>query len=121
MIDSNFINAQKWFQELRAMLINDIEKIEIQKFIVTEWKHREEGGGKMSKIKGSIIEKGGVNISTVSGKFEKNFSKNIAGTEKDNGIIVLSFYWIRYSTWKGKFLFLEDFVIKEEYHYFTNL
>lgn len=30
-------------------------------------------------------------------------------------IIGLSFYWIRYSTWKGKFLFLEDFVIKEEY------
>ena len=35
--------------------------------------------------------------------------------EKDNKIIGLSFYWIRYSTWKGKFLFLEDFVIKEEY------
>ena len=35
--------------------------------------------------------------------------------EKDEEIIGLSFYWIRYSTWKGKFLFLEDFVIKEEY------
>ena len=35
--------------------------------------------------------------------------------EKDNQIVGLSFYWIRYSTWKGKFLFLEDFVIKEEY------
>jgi GNAT superfamily N-acetyltransferase len=35
--------------------------------------------------------------------------------EKDNQIIGLSFYWIRYSTWKGKFLFLEDFVIKKEY------
>jgi GNAT superfamily N-acetyltransferase len=35
--------------------------------------------------------------------------------EKDNEIIGLSFYFIRYSTWKGKFLFLEDFVIKEEY------
>ena len=35
--------------------------------------------------------------------------------EKDNEIVGLSFYWIRYSTWKGKFLFLEDFVIKEEY------
>ena len=35
--------------------------------------------------------------------------------EKNNEIIGLSFYWIRYSTWKGKFLFLEDFVIKEEY------
>ena len=35
--------------------------------------------------------------------------------ENNNEIIGLSFYWIRYSTWKGKFLFLEDFVIKEEY------
>lgn len=35
--------------------------------------------------------------------------------EKDNQIIGLSFYFVRYSTWKGKFLFLEDFVIKEEY------
>ena len=84
MTDSNFINAQEWFKELRAKLINDIEKIENQKFIVTEWKHREEGGGKMSKVKGSIIEKGGVNISTVAGKFEKNFSKNIVGTENNN-------------------------------------
>ena len=35
--------------------------------------------------------------------------------EEKNKIIGLSFFWIRYSTWKGKFLFLEDFVIKEEY------
>ena len=35
--------------------------------------------------------------------------------EKNNKIVGLSFYWIRYSTWKGKFLFLEDFVIKEKY------
>jgi len=35
--------------------------------------------------------------------------------EHKNKIIGLSFYWIRYSTWKGKFLFLEDFIIKEEY------
>ncbi len=35
--------------------------------------------------------------------------------EINNKIIGLSFYWIRYSTWKGKFLFLEDFIIKEEF------
>ena len=35
--------------------------------------------------------------------------------EKENEIVGLSFYWIRYSTWKGKFLFLEDFVIKENF------
>ncbi|MEE3036904.1 MAG: GNAT family N-acetyltransferase [Bacteroidota bacterium] len=30
-------------------------------------------------------------------------------------IIGISFYFIRYSTWKGRFLFLEDFVVKEAY------
>jgi len=35
--------------------------------------------------------------------------------EKNKEIIGLSFYWIRYSTWKGKFLFLEDFIVKEKY------
>ena len=32
-----------------------------------------------------------------------------------NEIIGMSFYHIRYSTWKGKFLFLEDFVVKESF------
>ena len=35
--------------------------------------------------------------------------------EKDGEIIGLSFYFIRYSTWKGRFLFLEDFVVKESF------
>ncbi len=35
--------------------------------------------------------------------------------EKNKNIIGLSFYWIRYSTWKGKFLFLEDFIVQKEY------
>ena len=35
--------------------------------------------------------------------------------EKNKKIIGLSFYWIRYSTWKGKFLFLEDFIISEKH------
>ena len=35
--------------------------------------------------------------------------------ENNDMIIGLSFYFTRYSTWKGKFLFLEDFIIKEEF------
>ncbi len=35
--------------------------------------------------------------------------------ENNTEIIGLSFFWIRYSTWKGKILFLEDFVIKKNY------
>ena len=35
--------------------------------------------------------------------------------EADNQIIGMCFYFIRYSTWKGKFLFLEDFIVTKEY------
>ena len=35
--------------------------------------------------------------------------------EHQGEIIGLSFYFIRYSTWKGRFLFLEDFVVKESF------
>jgi GNAT superfamily N-acetyltransferase len=35
--------------------------------------------------------------------------------ENSKEIIGMSFYFIRYSTWKGKCLYLEDLVVKEEY------
>ena len=76
--------AEEWFKELRKNLIAEIELIENHKFTVTKWQHREEGGGLMSKIKGDIIEKGGVNISTVAGQFTDSFSKRMLGTENDS-------------------------------------
>ena len=38
----------------------------------------------MSKLKGSVIEKGGVNISSVSGKFEKKMVGQVPGTENNS-------------------------------------
>tara|TARA_Y100000589_G_scaffold321794_1_gene353730 strand:- start:408 stop:851 length:444 start_codon:yes stop_codon:yes gene_type:complete len=35
--------------------------------------------------------------------------------EIDGEIAGLAFYFIRYSTWKGKLLYLEDFVVKEKF------
>ena len=35
--------------------------------------------------------------------------------EVDGEIVGMSFYFIRYSTWKGRFLFLEDFVVNESH------
>ena len=37
----------------------------------------------MSKLKSSIIEKGGVNISSVSGKFEESMIGKVPGTENN--------------------------------------
>ncbi len=35
--------------------------------------------------------------------------------EENNQVIGMSFYYIRYSTWKGKCLYLEDIVVKEKH------
>lgn len=35
--------------------------------------------------------------------------------ENEQNILGMSFYYIRYSTWKGKCLYLEDIVVREEY------
>ncbi len=47
------------------------------------------------------------------------FGKNplfwIILAEENNEVIGMSFYYIRYSTWKGKCLYLEDIVVKEKH------
>lgn len=35
--------------------------------------------------------------------------------EENGEIVGMSFYYIRYSTWKGRCLYLEDLVVKEKY------
>ena len=67
--DPKFNTAKDWFENLRDNLIDMIQNIDNKEFEIIPWDHKSEGGGVMSKIKGSIIEKGGVNISTVGGVF----------------------------------------------------
>lgn len=47
------------------------------------------------------------------------FGKNplfwIIIAEHESEIVGMSFYYIRYSTWKGKCLYLEDIVVKEKF------
>ena len=83
MSSIKFNTAKDWFEKLRDLLVKSFEDIDTDNFIITEWKHKSEGGGKMSKLKGSVIEKGGVNVSTVAGKFEKSMIGKIPGTEND--------------------------------------
>ena len=84
MSSIKFDKARKSFEELRDKLISSIEEIDSQQFIVTEWNHKDDGGGIMSKIKGNVVEKGGVNISTVAGKFTENMKNKIPGTKKNS-------------------------------------
>ena len=75
--------TQDWFLELRDGLVQTLQNIDSQKFTFKDWKHSGSGGGTMGSIKGSIIEKGGVNISTVSGKFSDEMRSRIPGTKED--------------------------------------
>ena len=75
--------AEAWFKELRVKLISTIESHDTAKFKKKEWKHAGRGGGLMSIIEGDTIEKGGVNISTVSGKFSEKMQERIPGAKED--------------------------------------
>ena len=78
-----FENAKTWFEDLRDRLVEKIQSYESQAFVEKKWSHHEKGGGLMTKINGNIIEKGGINISTVSGKFNEKMQGKILGAKDD--------------------------------------
>ena len=80
---NNQKEAKKWFLALRNNLVNSLEKIEGKSLTFKNWDHAGSGGGIMASLKGNIIEKGGVNISTVSGEFSEKMRSRIPGAEKN--------------------------------------
>ncbi len=81
-----------WFKELRDKICKSFEEIENDKtnrkkiaFSKKSWKREGGGGGVISVMHGNVFEKVGVNISTVHGKFSKEFRQHIPGAE-DNGL-----------------------------------
>ena len=75
--------VQVWFKQLRGQLVSTIEGHDDANFKMKSWDHSGEGGGLMSIIEGNIIERGGVNISTVSGKFSEKMQERIPGAKED--------------------------------------
>ncbi|HEX5280006.1 MAG TPA: oxygen-dependent coproporphyrinogen oxidase [Micropepsaceae bacterium] len=90
--------AAHWFADLRDRLCAAFEKIEDEftgapdqrpgRFQRKEWKRptpdgADGGGGTMSLMKGRVFEKVGINISTVHGRFEPQFAKEIPGAQDD--------------------------------------
>ncbi|MBU6305878.1 MAG: coproporphyrinogen III oxidase, partial [Proteobacteria bacterium] len=82
------IAAENWFKNLRNSICAEFEKIEYLKskkkkiFKKNNWKAggNSKGGGTFALIEnGSVFEKVGVNISTISGKFHKQFRRKIPG------------------------------------------
>ena len=90
MINSNFRKkmVDSWFSYLQRQICNEFEFFEKgrKKFIKRDWskKNKNEGGGTSFLLTdGNIFEKVGVNKSTVSGKFTKEFKHRILGASKD--------------------------------------
>jgi coproporphyrinogen III oxidase len=86
------IITKNWFENLRNSICKEYEDIEYKKskkktlFQKTNWKAggSSKGGGVFSLIKnGTVFDKVGVNISTVSGKFNNEFRKKIPGALKN--------------------------------------
>ena len=90
MINSNFRKkmVDRWFSYLQKQICKEFEFFEKgrKKFIKRDWskKKKNEGGGTSFLLTdGNIFEKVGVNKSTVSGKFTKQFKHKILGASKD--------------------------------------
>jgi coproporphyrinogen III oxidase len=79
--------TDSWFSYLQNQICKEFENIEKgrKKFVKREWgkKNKKEGGGTSFLLSGGkIFEKVGVNKSTVSGKFKKEFRSKILGASK---------------------------------------
>ncbi len=90
MIKSEFRKkmADNWFSYLQSQICREFEIIEKgkKKFIKRDWykDNKKEGGGTSFMLSnGNIFEKVGVNRSTVTGKFKKEFKSKILGADKD--------------------------------------
>ncbi len=92
-LDDQQTAARHWFESLRTRICAAFEAIEREAgsdaaFDYTPWDRVDPsgqpgGGGVRGVMKGKVFEKVGVNVSTVGGSFEGEFSKTIHGAGED--------------------------------------
>ncbi len=102
LLEARKAMAEAWFKDLRNRICAALERVEDDaaddgplgdmepgRFKRKSWKRppsdgdAEGGGGTMSVIRGRVFEKGGVNISTVHGRFSPEFAAQIPGATED--------------------------------------
>ncbi len=90
MDETRRTRASGWFGELRDRLVAAFEAIEDAaaggvgaRFERTPWRRSGGGGGTMAVLRGTVLEKAGVNVSTVSGEFAEAVRSRIPGAAED--------------------------------------
>jgi GNAT superfamily N-acetyltransferase len=69
----------------------------------------------------AVYEKAADQVTTSIESYERDFNANIFEAivaEKDGEIAGMALFYMAYSTWRGRMLYLEDFVVKEEFRRF---
>ena len=64
----------------------------------------------------ALYEKAPQEVTVTLADYERDFDEKIFDiivAEQENEIVGIAFYYMTYSTWKGKMFYLEDFVVKE--------
>jgi len=66
----------------------------------------------------AVYEKAGDAVTTTVAYYEKSFEEGlfeVLVAEQKGVVIGMMLYYTTYSTWKGKMIYLEDFVVQQEY------
>jgi coproporphyrinogen III oxidase len=93
VLDEQQSAARAWFEGLRDRICAEFEAIEREAgsdaaFAYLPWDRRDPdgapgGGGVRGMMKGEVFEKVGVNVSTVGGRFSKEFAATMHGADED--------------------------------------
>ncbi|MFI5172689.1 MAG: GNAT family N-acetyltransferase [Chitinophagales bacterium] len=68
----------------------------------------------------AIYERSGDEVATNAEQYKKDLEANyfeaiVAEDQDENKIIGMALYYFPYSTWKGRYIWLEDFVVENNY------